>query len=259
MRVLLLGATGNLGSRLIPALLVHKHTVTIYIRSISKLHKLISPSLIPLITIVIGDATDSVGIKKAILDHDCEAICDVAGNQVLPWREHLLEKIAKAVTDAAVAVGEERGEQPMRIWLIGGIGLCRYPGTDNLIQDYMPKPGIIQHQETLNVVTPISLSKLRWSLLCVGMMVPARPKIEPLSAPRRHKLLLKDGEPPAWKDSYLRRVPLIGDYLNVVPAILNHTTELEDVADFLAEDLELGSTEWLGKSVGLKQKETDAA
>jgi hypothetical protein len=27
----------------------------------------------------------------------------------------------------------------------------------------------------------------------------------------------------------------------------------EDVADFLAEDLELGNEEWLGKKVGLKQ------
>lgn len=123
----------------------------------------------------------------------------------------------------------------------------------------MPRSAGIQHQETRDILIPIPPSKLRWSLLCVAMMVPSSPKVEPLSAPRTHKLIVKDGEPPAWEDSYIRKVPFVGHHLNIVSGVLNHKTELEDVADFLAEDLQLASTEWVGKLVGLKQKGKEAA
>lgn len=129
MRVLLLGATGNLGLRCIPALLAHKHTLIVYIRNVEKLHSLVSPAIISQLTAIVkGDATDSAGIKNAIIEHDIEAIIDVAGNQVLPWKEHLLPKIARAVSDAAIEAGRERG-RPLRVWVTTGIGSLEYPGS----------------------------------------------------------------------------------------------------------------------------------
>jgi len=96
---------------------------------------MMSPEIIQrLESIVVGDATDSAAIAKTIRDHDIEAIIDVAGNQVLPWKEHLLPKIGKAVSDAAIAVGKERGA-PLRAWITAGIGLLKIPGTPYLIQD----------------------------------------------------------------------------------------------------------------------------
>jgi uncharacterized protein YbjT (DUF2867 family) len=136
MRVLLLGGTGNLGTRCIPALLAHNHTVTLYVRNPSKLQLLVSSSVLEKTKIVVGDATDSEGIKRAILDSNVEAVVNVSGNQVLPGQELLLPKIAKAVTDAAVAAGKERGT-PLRAWLVSGMNILRYPGTPNsyLLQD----------------------------------------------------------------------------------------------------------------------------
>jgi nucleoside-diphosphate-sugar epimerase len=134
MRVLLLGATGNLGSRLIPALLAHNHVVTVYIRSASKLASLVSPQVVERIKVVIGDATDPASLKAALLEHDCEAVVDVAGNQVLPWKEYLLPKIAASVVEATTAVGEERGKV-VRVWVTGGIGNLGYPGTEWNIED----------------------------------------------------------------------------------------------------------------------------
>ena len=116
MRVLLLGATGNLGKRCVPALLAHEHVLTIYVRNPSKFKSVMSPEIIQrLESIVVGDATDTATIAKTIRDHDIEGIVNVAGNQVLPWKEFLLPKIAKAVADAAIAVGNERGV-PLRVW-----------------------------------------------------------------------------------------------------------------------------------------------
>lgn len=132
MRVLLLGGTGNLGVRLIPSLLSHPSThLTLYIRNIPKLHSLLSPRLLshPNLTVTEGDATDPTAIKRALIDNDIEGIVNVAGNQVLPWKEYLLPKIAKAVCDAAVDVGRERGGKPLRAWVATGAGELEYPGT----------------------------------------------------------------------------------------------------------------------------------
>jgi uncharacterized protein YbjT (DUF2867 family) len=135
MRVLLLGATGNLGSRCVPALLAHNHILTIYVRNTHKLRSMHSPALLERVNAIVeGDATDYVALAQAIREHGIEAIIDVAGNQVLPWKEYLLPKIATAVSKAAVTVGKERGV-PLRVWVTSGIGIMRYPGTSYLLQD----------------------------------------------------------------------------------------------------------------------------
>jgi hypothetical protein len=87
------------------------------------------------------------------------------------------------------------------------------------------------------------------------MMRPVLSEIEPLVASRRHNLILRAGEPPRWLDHWVRNIPLIGDYLNLVMVIPQHTTALEDVADFLAEDLGTKNSEWMGKKMGMKQKD----
>lgn len=135
MRVLLLGTTGNLGLRCIPALIAHKHTVVLSVRNIPKLKSLVSEELLKLVdAIVEGDATDSAGIKKALEDHRIEGIINSAGNNVKPWGEHQLPKIAAAVCKAAIEVGKERGV-PLRAWILAGMGIMEYPGTGWLIQD----------------------------------------------------------------------------------------------------------------------------
>jgi putative NADH-flavin reductase len=135
MRVLLLGATGNLGSRCLPALIAHHHVVTVFVRNLPKLRSMISPALLEEVNAILeGDVTDSAALKKVIIDHDIEGIIDVAGNLVKPWEEFLLPKIASAVRDAAVVVGKQRGK-PLRAWVTSGFGILQYPGTNYLIQD----------------------------------------------------------------------------------------------------------------------------
>ncbi len=135
MRVLLLGATGSLGRHCVQALVAHKHIVTLYVRNIPKLRTIISPALLNLVdSIVEGDATDADGIQRALVAHEIDGIIDVAGNQVLPWKEYVLPQIATAVTQAAVAVGRERG-RPLRAWVTSGLGIMQMPGTDRLLQD----------------------------------------------------------------------------------------------------------------------------
>ena len=135
MRVLLLGATGNLGSRLIPALLTHGHNVIAYVRSASKLEALVPATVHEQITIVQGDATDSKAIKKTIIDHKCEAVISTAGVAALaPWARSELPVIFKAVLDAVREAGTER-QSPLRVWFLGGQGVLYYPGTQSMLSN----------------------------------------------------------------------------------------------------------------------------
>lgn len=135
MKVLLVGATGNLGFRLIATLLTHGHTVVASVRSSSKLESLIPSSVFQQITVAQGDATDSVAIKRAILSNNCEAIINTAGVASLaPWAKSDLPVIFRAVLDGVKEAGLER-QKPLRTWFLGGLGALYYPGTETLISN----------------------------------------------------------------------------------------------------------------------------
>lgn len=133
MKVLLIGATGNVGLRLVAALLTHGHSVVAYVRSSSKLESLLPESIYRQIAVVQGDATDSAAIKKAILDANCDAVVNTAGLAALPpWGKSDLPTIVRAVVDAVRDAGLERNK-PLRVWFLGGLGVLHYPGTKTML------------------------------------------------------------------------------------------------------------------------------
>ena len=133
MKVLLLGATGNLGSRLVPALLTRGHGVVAFVRSSNKLESLLPTSVYQQITVVQGDATDSISVKRAILDARCDAVVSTAGlAAVAPWGKSEFPTIFHAVLDAVREAGMDR-KIPLRTWFLGGMGVLYYPGTKSMI------------------------------------------------------------------------------------------------------------------------------
>ena len=119
MKVLLLGITGNVGSRMLPALLAHKHQVVAYVRSPIKIS---SEAMSNLDSIVVGSASDSTAIKAAILSHNCDAVVNAAGVAVLTrWTSQgEFPAIFAAVVRAALEAGQERGTAPVRCWFMSG-------------------------------------------------------------------------------------------------------------------------------------------
>ena len=133
MKVFLIGATGNVGLRLIPALLAHGHHVVAYVRSTSKLESLLPESAYQQITVVQGSATDSEAIKTAILDTGCDAVINTAGlSAVVPWGHTDFPVIFRSVVVAVQNAGEQRGT-PLRAWFLGGQGVLDYPGTNVML------------------------------------------------------------------------------------------------------------------------------
>ncbi|PVH80268.1 hypothetical protein DL98DRAFT_459940 [Cadophora sp. DSE1049] len=258
MRVLLLGGTGNLGRRCIPALVAHGHILTVYVRNPSKLRSLVSTELLDRINaVVVGDATDVSALKQAIIDHDIEAIVDVAGNQVLPWHEYVLSKIAKAIADAALEVGRERGK-PLRIWVTSALGIMKIPGKDYLLEDFVPRLAMAQHGATRDVMEVIPTTDLKWSLLAITRMTPRDPKqglYQPLEEPQQHNLLSQATTIPDWHGSWMEAIPFIGPFFYFIYVAWGpYCVEYEAMADFLAEDLAIGGEKWIGKKVAVKMK-----
>lgn len=133
MKVLLIGATGNLGARLVPALLMHGHRVVTFVRSSSKLESILPATVFQQIKVVEGDATNSASIKHAILENECDAVVSAAGVAAMaPWERSELPKIFKSILNGVVDAGAERG-RPLRVWFMGGLSVLYYPGTETML------------------------------------------------------------------------------------------------------------------------------
>jgi nucleoside-diphosphate-sugar epimerase len=135
MKVLLVGATGTLGIRLVAALLTHGHTVVAFVRSSSKLESLLPASAYSQITVVEGQATDSGALKRAILATNCDGVVNTAGvAPIAPWGKSDMPVIFRAVVDAVREAGTER-RAPLRAWFLAGLGVLYYPGTETMLSN----------------------------------------------------------------------------------------------------------------------------
>lgn len=259
MHILLLGATGNLGLRMLPALLAHNHTVVAYVRSREKLLSLISKRLAERVTIHIGDALDTNAVEAALRQYGCDGVMNTAGNVAPPWREQYLGKIAISVSNAAVRVGKQRGKV-LRAWFIGGLTslVYPYPGNDKgwTVQDFMPNIAMAQHHlGTERALKEVSTEDLEWSLLCVAWMWPNSREIDVLDEPQHHDLATEVGVMPDWRASWVGNLPIVGRTLDLFWNFSGYSTKLEDVADLVAEDFESGGGSFIGHSVGMKDRE----
>ena len=131
MPVLLLGVTGNVGSRLLPALLAHKQKVIVHVRNERKLRESIPSSILDHIIVVNGDATNPASIKNALVEHGCDTLINSAGQAaILPWSEPQMQDIIKAVATGAIDASKELN-RPVRAWFLGGMSVLDFPGMED--------------------------------------------------------------------------------------------------------------------------------
>lgn len=251
MRVLLLGATGNVGSRLLPALKAHGHQVVLFVRSPTKLSKEASARAA---AVVQGSATDRDAIKTAIISNDCDAVINAAGLAPMLGRSGDLPTIFAAVMQATIEAGERRG-RPLRCWFMSGFGIMDAPSKKkHMMIDYVPIFTI--HRKNWDLIKNVEPSKLSWSLFCANQMNPRSEVIDysERAGTGAEDLVAGADFPPAWSKT-LQWVPLVGTYLNILAQMQNYFTPLEDVADFIAKDLDSGlESELAGKRVAVKTK-----
>ena len=251
MRVLLIGANGNLGLRVLPALLSHGHIVIAFVRTPDKLQSLVTSDLFDRIAVFEGDALDTGSVESALRTYDIEAVVQTSGNRESPWKEQTMSRLATSISTASINVGKERG-RPLRAWFIGGLGSLAYPGTRYRIDDYLPAWMSEHMRGTEAVVKALPTTALAWSMLCVAIMKPESDVVDVLPAPRVHQLSVKTGSPPDWKDSWVRQVPLVGLYLNLYPTVSSYTAKYEEVGGLLAASVGEAGDGYIGQLVGYK-------
>ncbi|KAK3645383.1 hypothetical protein LTR56_009110 [Elasticomyces elasticus] len=251
MRVLLLGATGNVGSRLLPSLIAHGHEVIVFVRNTSKLP---TEATSCATAIVSGSATDSDRIKETILSNHCDAIINAAGVAPMLGQKGELPAIFKAVSRAAVEARRERGGPALRCWFLSGFGIMESPKKPHMLIDYVPIFTI--HRQNLAYIRSVPSEELAWSLFCANQMDPRSPTVNysPKPGVEADNLVAGVESPPAWSKT-LQWVPLVGTYLNVLMQMQHYFTPLEDCVDFIASDLAAGlDSEYVGHRVGVKSK-----
>ncbi|KFA54052.1 hypothetical protein S40293_11468 [Stachybotrys chartarum IBT 40293] len=253
MKLLLLGVTGNVGSRALPALIKHGHTVVAYVRSPNKLTP---PMRTVLADVVIGSATDTQAIKNAILTHGCDGVFHAAGVAQM-WGHSATGEyntIFAAVVAAIVEAQRERRGAAVRAWLMSGFPMMDSVNPPRLIGDFMPM--FPEHRKNLALLQQTQEEgSIAWSLFCASQMTP-RHKEAVIPAPNdcsADNVIAKAESPPEWRDT-LKWVPLIGNYLNILAQAGGYATSVEDPIDFIAADFEKGlQSEFIGKRVAFKQ------
>ena len=160
MKIFLLGATGNSGGRLLAHALARGHSVTALVRNAAKLHAQIGGITPPGLTIVEAGLDDTAALAKAMTGHD--VVINAAGHlvdgAVFP---ELVARVTRAAQTALGAGG--------RLWLFGGAGLLKVPGTDLLTLDLPKIPPVFEaHRTNLRMVAATTLD---WSILCPGPII----------------------------------------------------------------------------------------
>lgn len=250
MHVLLLGATGNVGSRLLPALLAHSHTVVVLVRSESKLRSVIPSPLLTSVTILQGDASSASTIKAALVYQGCDAIVNSAGlASILPWQKPSMQHIIQAVAQGVIDASEEL-DWPIRAWFLGGMGVLDYPAFPGVkLSRYIPL--FMEHAQTHAHLSSLPVQNIQWSMFCPSVMAPKETSIKE-DIPEKGNGLKAEKDVPAGFHSWgIDWIPFIGPLVTVLGQAGKYNTSLEDCADWIAADLADGEAEFVGHRVGI--------
>ena len=160
MHLFLLGATGNMGQRLLAQGLARGHAITACVRNRAKLGQQLGATLPQGLTIVEGGTDDPAALQAAMAGHD--AVINCAG--------YVADGAAfTALVDRVVTAAEGALGPNGRLWLFGGAGALDVPGTDLMGVDLPGVPALYRaHQANARRV---AASSLDWSMMCPGPMV----------------------------------------------------------------------------------------
>lgn len=162
MKILVLGAGGNSGLRIVRAALAQGHDVTALARDEAKLRAALAVPDGSRLSVRAGDVTDTKVLVTAMEGQT--AVVNAAGNLAKP--EGYVALISGIIRTADQVLGKDG-----RFWLFGGAGVLDVPGTSRMTVDLPLIPKVFRaHRENLETVRKTALD---WSMLCPGPMVDA--------------------------------------------------------------------------------------
>jgi len=227
VRLCILGATGNCGSRLVSDALSRGHTVTAVARDSSSL-----ADRFPEAKIVQVDFTDQAQLVEAMHGHD--VVINAAG--YVAHGEAFTRLVSDIVDAAEVALGAGG-----RFWMFAGAALLDVPGTSRMTVSLPGVPAIYEFHVTN--FEKVRASKLRWSVLCPG------PLIDSPSGDANARLVISTDYWPVPRPAITRHLPWIATSLAFKKAMGRMTIYYEDAAKVILDNLDAPSM--INKRVGI--------
>lgn len=233
MKIIVFGATGNTGRKVLERGVNRGHEMTAFVRNPEKLYEQQGVEIAAQVKVIAKDIMDPESVYEALLQQDAAIIA--AGNAAQG------EEFVRIV-DNILSQCEKNTRFSGRVWLMGGAGLLVIPYTDLMGNNLPGFPPMFQtHNRNLE---RLRQTKLDWSVMCPGTMV------ETADLPSSVRMHVSTNILP---------VPVpenIKDYseAEIAGHLFSRFKELdvayEDVANCMLNHLELGGP-FKGKRVGL--------
>jgi putative NADH-flavin reductase len=220
MRILLLGATGNLGRRILRLALLQAHEVTAFVRDDAKLRSLVAGPMPANLRVSIGDISKSAEMARQMAGH--EAVINAAGH--VAQGSAFIQLVHTVIEATSAGLGEGG-----RLWQLGGAAILEVPGTHIMGVD-LPKIPTVYEAHRINLIA-LRRSSLDWSMLCPGPMI-AAPNGEPTG-----NLRLSIDEWPVPRPAYTHFLPKLALAFAFKQKVPEFTISYEDAAAVILDNV----------------------
>jgi len=166
LKVIVFGATGNVGSCLVSEGLAAGLDLSVFIRNPRKLALQHPPQALSRLKVYVGDVHDTDAVSRAISMHD--TVVDAAGS-------HFPEEYI-AHCRSIVSAARQTLQRPRRIWVFGGLPGLLVPHTMIPGTDLPGMPALFRaHRPNFETLRD---SGMDWTFICPGpMYLAGRPGI----------------------------------------------------------------------------------
>ncbi|MGO4370051.1 NAD(P)-dependent oxidoreductase [Paenibacillus sp. 2TAB19] len=169
MKIIVFGATGNTGKRVLAQGIKMGHEMTAFVRNSKKLYDQLGNHSVKHVKVIVDDIMDPVIVGEALAYHDAAIIAAGHAGQG--------EEFVRIV-DNIISQCEFQPSFSGRVWIMGGAGLLDIPYTD-FIGNNLPgfPPEYRNHNRNFERLQKTGLD---WSIMCPGTMIDAREHPEPV-------------------------------------------------------------------------------
>ncbi|MEM7133622.1 MAG: NAD(P)H-binding protein [Chloroflexota bacterium] len=161
-KIILFGATGNLGRTVVKQGLDLGYSLSVYVRNRAKLVDLHGGTLPPGISVIEGDIFDENAVGQSITGHD--TLINAAGYAADGDNFTKLCQIILKQAESHLAV-------PKRAWFLGGVAALEFADSGIMGVDCPGVPEMYQNHKRNYLA--LKASSLDWSFMCPGPMMVA--------------------------------------------------------------------------------------
>lgn len=163
MKIIVFGATGNTGKRVLVQGVRMGHEMTAFVRNPEKLYEQHGGQFVDQTKVIVQDILDPDSVFAALANQD---VAIIAAGHAGQGEEFV------RIVDNIVSQCEYHPRFSGRVWLMGGAGLLDIPYTD-LIGNNLPgfPPMFQYHNRNLDRLRKTGLD---WSVMCPGTMIDSK-------------------------------------------------------------------------------------